>query len=144
MKTRLPLEGYRIVDMTEVWAGPFSTSQLGDLKAPRLSGLSRTLELLRAVPLRRHNLTRASHFTHVCSARRANGRTASLGPFDQLPHDQPQRTRHLHERASPARQGALPSFDCHGRRLRYRLFGRNGKRRWVSTTRSSPNTSQTL
>ena len=30
---RLPLEGYRILDMTEVLAGPFGCSQLGDLGA---------------------------------------------------------------------------------------------------------------
>ncbi|HLF09356.1 MAG TPA: CoA transferase [Dehalococcoidia bacterium] len=29
----LPLEGYRIIDMTEVWAGPMGTSFLGDLGA---------------------------------------------------------------------------------------------------------------
>jgi len=31
--SRLPLEGYRFIDMTEVWAGPMGTSFLGDLGA---------------------------------------------------------------------------------------------------------------
>ena len=30
---RLPLEGYRVIDMTEVWAGPLANSLLGDLGA---------------------------------------------------------------------------------------------------------------
>ncbi len=30
---KLPLEGYRIIDITEVWAGPFANSLLGDLGA---------------------------------------------------------------------------------------------------------------
>src|SRR5688572_22366836 len=33
MMDKSPLTGYRIIDMTEVWAGPFGTSQLGDLGA---------------------------------------------------------------------------------------------------------------
>jgi len=30
---RMPLEGYRVIDMTEVWAGPMAASILGDLGA---------------------------------------------------------------------------------------------------------------
>lgn len=32
-KSPLPLEGFRVIDMTEVWAGPLATSLLGDMGA---------------------------------------------------------------------------------------------------------------
>jgi len=50
--TPQPLEGYRIIDMTEVWAGPMGTSLLGDLGA----------EVLRLESFPRASVSRPAEF----------------------------------------------------------------------------------